>query len=180
LHAKKMLNNRRTLVAAGRFHGVSPNARDVPYRGVAGVLAIWPSSTLVEFASEIAQSSALCVIPYRHDVSWWIERTNAINLLTAEASTPIASAPAAVVTEALDSILFFGGSNSFLGGGEKDDAVGKLRGFVDSGLRPEADAIENYARASGETDVEGARRLRDWYEAILAGRGLRGERGKPI
>lgn len=84
------------------------------------------------------------------------------------------------VTGTLDSILQFGGHNSFLGGGEKEDAVQDLRAMLADGHRPDPADVEAYARASGETDVEGARRLREFYEKILAGRQLRDYRGRAI
>lgn len=180
LYAKKMVNNRRTLAEASRYHVVSPRARGISHTSAGPVLAIWPNADTLELAQELALDSALCVIPYRHDITWWITRTGAVNLAEPE-SQPVTLAsldPAVVAT--LDSILAFGGHNGFVGGGEKEEAVRELRAMLAVGHRPAPSDLEDYARASGETDVEGARRLRSFYETILAGRQLRDYRGRAI
>jgi len=180
LNAKKMVNNRRTLAEASRYHVVSPRARDISYASAGPVLAIWPNADTLELAQELALDSALCVIPYRHDITWWISRTGAVNIAEPE-SQPVSLAsldPAVVAT--LNSILAFGGHNGFLGGGEKEEAVRDLRAMLADGHQPAPSDVEDYARASGETDVEGARRLRSFYEKILAGGHLRDYHGRAI
>lgn len=120
------------------------------------------------------------MIPYRHEITWWITRTGAVNLAE-PATQPVTLAsldPA--VTATLDSILAFGGYNSFVDGGEKEEAVRELRAMLGGGHRPAPSDVEDYARASGETDVEGARRLRSFNEKVLAGRQLRDYRGRAI
>lgn len=92
LYAKKMVNNRRTLAEASRYHVVSPRARDIPYTSAGPVLAIWPNADTLELAQELALDSALCVIPYRHDITWWITRTGAVNLTEPE-SQPVTRHP---------------------------------------------------------------------------------------
>lgn len=145
-----------------------------------GDLAIWPTAKTLELAQQLADGTALCVIPYRHDVTWWIARTGAANLVEPDQEAPTLAPLNSAVTGTLDSILQFGGHNSFLGGGEKEDAVQDLRAMLADGHRPDPADVEAYARASGETDVEGARRLREFYEKILAGRQLRDYRGRAI
>src|SRR5438132_13119856 len=74
LRAKKMLNNRPALAEASRYHVVSPRGRDIPYTTAGPVLAIWPDANTLELAQDLALHSALFLIPYRHDISWWIAR----------------------------------------------------------------------------------------------------------
>jgi hypothetical protein len=45
---------------------------------------------------------------------------------------------------------------------------------------PDPDAVESYTLASGETDHKGARRLREFYAGILAGRRFRDYCGRVI
>lgn len=180
LYARKMVSNRRTLGLADRYHVVSPRGHHIPYTSAGPVLAVWPTAETLELAQQLADGTALCVIPYRHDVTWWITRTGAINLLAPDQEPPKLAPLGSPVTDTLDSILQFGGHNSFVGGGEKEDAVQDLRAMLSDGHRPDPADIEAYARASGETDVEGARRLRGFYEKILDGRQLRDHRGRAI
>jgi hypothetical protein len=177
---KSMLGKRPMLARAGRYHVVSPRARDIPYMTAGAVLAIWPSAETLELAQTLALDSALCAIPYRHDITWWIARTGATNLADPEAQTASLAPLDPVVTDRLDSILSFGGSNGFVGAGEKEDAVRGLRAILTAGQRPSPHDVEGYARASGETDIDGARRLRGFYEKIFDGRGLRDGRGRSI
>jgi hypothetical protein len=177
---KSMLGNCPMLARAGRYHVVSPRARDIPYTTAGAVLAIWPSAETLELAQKLALDSALCAIPYRHDITWWVARTGATNVADPAARSSSLARLDPVVTDGLDSILSFGGSNGFVGAGEKEDAVRGLRAFLAAGHRPSAQEVEGYARASGETDVDGARRLRGFYEKILDGRGLRDGRGRSI
>lgn len=177
LNAKKMLNNRPTLANAGQFHVVSPLSASAPRPGP--VLAIWPNPEALELAQRLALDAALCVIPYTHDVTWWIARTGAVNLTAPDAEPPELATLDPAVTAALDFVLSDGGHNGFLGGGEKVNAVRELRSMVSAGHHPGAQDVEEYALSSGETDVDGAHRLRGFYEAILAGRPLR-DRGRTI
>ena len=181
LHATKMLNNRPMLGRASRYTVVSPRSRGVGYGDAGAVLAIWPNPATLEFAEQLAFGAPVCVIPYTHDIGWWIAKTSAVNL-TAPDAQPTVGLPGLdpAVTAALDSMLGFGGHNSFVGGGEKEDAVRELRAMLAAGHRPPPDALENYLRASGETDIDGARRVRGFYESILAGRTLRDYRGRSI
>jgi len=180
LHAKKMLNNRPALAEAGRYTVVTPRGRGIAFGEAGAVLAVWPTPDALELGQQLALDGALCVIPYRHDITWWIARTGAANLADPDAEPPQLPDLDPQVRTTLDSMLQFGGHNGFLGGGEKEDAVADLRELVRAGHRPAPEQIEAYARASGETDVDGARRLRGFYESILAGRGLRDYRGRPI
>jgi hypothetical protein len=180
LHATKMVSNRPTLRQATKYTVVSPRSRGVPYGDAGAVLAIWPNAPTLEFAEELAFGAPLCVIPYNHDIAWWITKTGATNLTAPDERPDRQCGLPVSVADTLDSILQFGGHNGFLGGGEKEDAVSDLRAMVAAGHRPTPDDLENYARASGETDIDGARRLRGFYEAILAGRTLRDYRGRSI
>lgn len=74
------------------------------------------------------------------------------------------------VRKSLDSMLFFGGHNGFVGGGEKEDAIRRLREIAHRSHRPSADLIEAYLLASGETHAKAAARARRWYEEISAGK----------
>ncbi len=181
LYAAKMANN-SGLRRANQFTVVSSRSRNVPFNDdIGAVLAIWPDPKTVEFAEDLAFGSALCVVPnHRHDMGWWIAKTNATNLDDPNA-TPIAlTTITPTVAEALDEIVDYGGHNRFVGSGEKEYAVRVLRALLAQGHEPTPAEVEDYLRASGETNVDGARRLREWWEAILAGRQLRDYRGRSI
>lgn len=180
LHALKMVNNRKTLQAANRYQVVSQRSRGVGYGDADAVLVIWPNPSDLEFAEELAFGAPMCVIPYTHDITWWIVKHGARNLTAVDRAPAGLPGISDAVTDVLDQILQFGGHNSFVGAGEKEDAVAELRQMVAGGTRPSADAVEGYARASGETDIDGARRLRGFYDAILAGKQLRDYRGRSI
>lgn len=180
LHAMKMVNNRPMLGRATEYTVVSPRSRGVRYGDAGAVLTIWPSPATLEFAEQVAFGSPLCVIPYTHDIAWWITKTGATDLTAPDASPSPAPGLDPAVTKTLDSILGFGGHNSFVGGGEKEDAVRELRAMIAAGHRLSPEELENYLRASGETDIDGARRLRGFYESVLAGRTLRDYRGRSI
>jgi len=180
LHAKKMLTNRRTLQDLSAFHVVSPNARDIPYGNAGGVLAVWPGAPELELAMDLARGNGLCVIPNRYDIAWWIAQSGASNLIAPDEAAPTLAALPDEAVQILNSIVRFGGHNSFLGGGEKEDAVADLRRL--HGIQPtlSGEAIEQHILASGETDAAGARRIRDWWETIRSGGGLRDYRGRSI
>lgn len=180
LYAKKMLNNRPMLARASRYHVVSPRSRDIPYATAGAVLAIWPNADTLEFAQQLALDSALCAIPYTHDVTWWITRSGAVNLADPNSAPATLATVDAAVAKRLDWVLSFGGHNGFVGGDDKETAARELREMLAAGHRPTPQEVEDYARASGETTVEGARRLRSYYEKTLAGRQLRNNLGRAI
>lgn len=180
LNAKTMLNNRPMLAQASQYHVVSPRSRHIPHTTAGRVLAIWPSPETLELAQQLALDSALCVIPYRQSIDWWIARSGAVNLTDPEAEPAKLAQPEPAVAEMLDSILGFGGHNSFVGAYEKEESVQGLRTMVARGHRPDPQDLEEYARASGKTDIEGARRLSDLYDKVLAGKRLRNHRGRAI
>lgn len=110
----------------------------------------------------------------------WIAYSGATNLTEPGSESDGLSRLDPSVADALDAVLFFGGHNSFVGAGEKDDAVRGLRAILATGQQPDPYDVEQYACASGKTDVAGARRLRDFYTKILAGKQLRDSRGRSI
>jgi hypothetical protein len=107
-------------------------------------------------------------------------RTAAINL--ADPNAPPVPGPVLSedVKQALDGTIQFDGQNSFVGAGGKEDAIRTLRQISAMRPRPKAEDIEAYALARGETDYQGAARLAEWYEGILAGKRFKGDRGRLI
>ena len=174
MYAKQMMGNRPLLAeAARRWEFVSPRSRShsgLP-RGRGPVLAIWPpDDKTVELAEQLAHGSALCVIPGSlMNLAPWIRGTGARCLIDGWAAEAPKELPADL-KESLDHMLFFGGHNQFLGGGEKEDAIRRLREIARRRDRPSRDALEEYLRESGKTHGNGVTRIGKWYEEILAGK----------
>lgn len=174
MYAKQMMGNNPLLgQAAGRWEFVSPRSRSqsgLP-RGRGPVLAIWPPNNhTLELAEQLAFGSALCVISGSlYDIAPWVRRTGARGLVEGFSTADAPDVPEEVKTS-LDHMLFFGGHNSFLGGGEKEDAIRRLREIARRPDRPTRETIEEYLRASGETDGDGAQRAGKWYVGILEGK----------
>jgi hypothetical protein len=174
MYAKQMMGNRPLLgQAAGRWEFVSPRSRSQSgWPGGRGpVLAIWPpNDQTLELAEQLAFGSALCVISgFNYDISPWVRRTGARGLVEGFSSTDAPDLPEDV-KESLDHMLSFGGHNSFLGAGAKEDAIRRLREIARRRDRPTREAIEEHLRASVETDGDGAQRAGKWYEEILEGK----------
>lgn len=134
----------------------------------------------LELAEQLALGSALCVIPGSiNDANAWIWRAGAECLVE---GFGIDAAPVLPkeIAESLDHTLFFGGHNGFLGGGEKEDAIRRLREISRRPDAPGREEIEEHLRASGETDGDGAQRAGRWYEEILDGRRHRDYAGRII
>lgn len=182
MYAKQMMGNAPLLVqAAGRWEFVSPRSRSQSRRGGGPVLAIWPpDDRTMELAEQLAVRSALCVIPGSlFDVDAWIRRTGARCLVDGVTTAP-GPTLAAEIRKSLDHMLFFGGHNSFLGAGEKEDAIRRLHEIARRPDRPSPAAIEEYLRASGKTDGDGASRAGKWYGEVLDGKRHRDYRGRVI
>lgn len=180
MYAKTMIGNARLLGdAATRWPVVSPRSHDAYRSGPA--LAIWPpDDRTLELAERIAHGAALCVIPgTRLDISPWIRQTAARCLVDGFEAAPAAALPAGV-TESLDHMLFFGGHNGFLGGGEKEDAIRRLHDIARRVDRPTREQLEEYLRASGESRSDGVCRIGTWYEEVLAGKRHRDYAGRVI
>lgn len=182
MYAKQMMGNAPLLAqAAGRWEFVSPRSRSRSPRGRGPILAIWPpDDRTLEFAEHLAFDSALCVISGRlHDISAWIRRTGARCLVDGFAATDAMALPEDIA-KSLDHMLFFGGHNHFLGGGEKEDAIRRLREIARRRDAPTREAIEEYLRASDTTDGDGAQRAGKWYAEILEGKRHRDYAGRII
>lgn len=179
MYAKKMAGNAPLLMAAAQqWEFVSPRSRHSYDRGP--VLAVWPPDAgVIELAEDLSRGCALCVIAGRYDLSAWITRARATCLL-AGFEEPLSEELAAEVQESLDHMLFFDGHNGFIGAGGKEDAIRRLQTIAAPANRPTPEEIEGYLLASGETDAEGARRARRWYDEILAGKQHRDYRGRII
>lgn len=183
MYAKKMAGNRALLTwAAQRYRVVSPRSREgLPDGRGNAVLAVWPDGETLELAQRLALDGALCVIPGSlYDVRPWIVRTGAVNLADPDEEVEPLPTLSAEVRKELDSIVFFGGHNSFLGAGEKERAVRGLRRIVAAGHRPAPEAIEAYVLTTGKTGSKGAERLRMFYEGVLGGKNFRDHAGRPI
>jgi hypothetical protein len=125
MYAKGMVQNAPLLAqAATRWEFVSTRSKTPSRRGRGPVLAIWPpDDRTLELAEQLALGSALCVIPGSiNDATSWIRRAGAQCLVE---GFGVAAAPVLPedITQSLDHMLFFGGHNGFLGGGEKEDAI---------------------------------------------------------
>lgn len=150
-----MARNRPLLTwASQRWDFVSPRARRQSGKGP--VLAIWPDPKVVELAERMALDTTLCVIAGSHDISPWVQKAHATCLVEGYEAELVHLPPD--VCKSLDSMLFLGGSNGFLGGGEKEDAIRRLREMAQRSNRPSPEAIESYLLASGKTHAKGAER----------------------
>ncbi len=167
LYAKQMVSS--LPAEAARWETVSRRSTRPHSRGP--VLAIWPpDDRTLEFAENLAFRTALCVIPGSLlDVSPWIRRTGARCLVEGFAVDEAPTLPEEV-TKSLDSMLFFGGHNNFVGGGEKENAIPRLREMSRRSDAPSREQIEGYLRASGKTGAKGIARIGKWYEEINDGR----------
>jgi hypothetical protein len=182
MYAKGMVRNAPLLEqAAGRWQFVSPRSSSPSRQGRGPVLAIWPpDDRTLELAEQLAFGTALCLIPGSlNHASAWIRRTNARCLVVGFAG-PDAPVLADDITKSLDHMLFFGGHNGFLGGGEKEDAIHRLVAIARRPDAPSRGAIEEYLRASGKTDGDGAQRVGKWYAEILDGKRHRDYAGRVI
>jgi hypothetical protein len=178
--AKRMIENAPLLAqAATRWDVVSPRSRRP--RGRGPVLAIWPSNDRVlEFAENLAFGAALCVIPGRLlDITPWVRRTGAKCLVEGFAVVDAPGLPPEV-TKSLDSMLSFGGHNSFVGAGEKEDAIHCLRKIAARPGPRSGQQIEDYLRSSGATTAKGIGRIGKWYAEILEGHRHRDYGGRVI
>ena len=180
MYAKSMAGNSPMLGwAASRWEFVSPRSRRPSGRGP--VLCIWPpDDRVLEFAEDLAFGTALCVIrAYVYDIAAWIERTDARPLAQGyeDGEKPALSEE---ITRLLDSSLFFGGSNGFVGGGEKEHLITRLREIAARSDCPSAEEIADNMRASGETHAKGIERARKWYQEILEGKRHRDYRRRLI
>lgn len=183
MNTKSMKDNRPLLSrAAQRYEFISPRSRARrPFGGGNAVLSVWPTGETLELAQRLALDGALCVIAGTlFDVTSWIARTAATNLADPEADAVTPEQLDDALVSELKSILFFGGHNSFLGGGEKERAIRGLRSLVAAGHHPPPEAIEAFANASGDTDHKGAERLRGFYEGVLEGKQFRDYGGRVI
>ena len=182
LNAASMLGNRPALArAASRYEVISPRTRNQPRGTGNAILAVWPDRKTLDLAETMAHEGGLCVIPNSlDDVSLWISRTGARNLADPDGARAAPMSLNAEVRRVLDSLLSFDGHNGFYGAGGKERAVRDLREMVNEGYRPEPREVEEYAVASRETDHDGAVRLREIYEGVLAGRRFRDSSGRVI
>jgi hypothetical protein len=183
LHAVKMTRNDPTLeLMSKRYPVVSPQARGSFQRGGNAVLAVWASEEALQLAEELGSpGGGVCVIEGRlNELSTWSHRTRAVNLADPDAGPAEGLSLDQAATRVLDSILAFDGHNRFYGAGGKEHAVRGLRDIAASDRRPKPEELEAYAIQSGETDHEGASHLRELYEGVLAGKGFRDYRRRPI
>lgn len=180
MYAKKMMNNAPLLSrAAGRWEFFSTRSRG-HYRDGGPVLTIYPNDETLELAEHKAFGSALCVVPGSlFDVSPWIRRTNAQCLIEGFDVQPGEAVPEDIAKE-LDHVLFFGGHNNFLGGGEKEVTIRALKDIARRPDAPSREAIEAHMRQSGETAASGVQRAGKWYDEIRAGKRHRDYRGQII
>jgi hypothetical protein len=180
MYAKQMVGNSPLLAqAATRWDVVSPRSKRP--RGRGPVLSIWPpNDRVLEFAENLAFGAALCVIPGRLlDITPWVRRTGAQCLVDGFAVVDPPGLPSEV-TKSLDGMLSFGGHNSFVGAGEKEDAIHRLRKIAARHDSPSGQQIEDCLRASGATNVNGVERIGKWYAEILEGHRHHDYRGHVI
>lgn len=82
------------------------------------------------------------------------------------------------IAKELDRVLFFGGHNNFLGGGEKELTIRALKEISRRPDAPSREAIEAYMQQSGEPAASGVQRAGKWYDEIRAGKRHRDYRGQ--
>lgn len=167
MNAVQMRGN-RPILSTAPWDIVSPRSRRPHGRGP--VLAVWPEERTLELAEMLALDSALCAMAGTlFDIAPWIRRSGAACLVEGFEVARGTELPAEI-SRSLDHMLFFGGHNSFLGGGEKEDAIRRLREIARRPDAPPRDAIVEYLRSTGETDADGAERVGKWYEEIQLGK----------
>lgn len=177
MNAALMRGNRPALASAP-WEIVSPRTQRP--RGQGPVLGVWPVERTLELAESMAFRAALCVIPGSlFAIAPWIRRTRATCLVEGFEVAAMTNLPAEVV-ESLDHMLFFGGHNSFLGGGEKEDAIRRLREIARRPDAPTREETEEHIRSQGATDADGAERIGRWYDEVRQGRRHRDYSGRTI
>lgn len=159
---------------------LSPRSRQrLRHRRGNGVLALHPSNDTLETAESLAFDGALCVW-LAEDVSPWVVRTGAVNLADPGGEPlPMTSLPEDV-TKTLDSILFFGGRNGFIGAGEKEHTIRSLRRLIADGHRLAVEDLVTYLRASGKASERGVKHFSEYYEGLLAGKIFQDYARRPI
>lgn len=182
MNAKKMSGNNALLARLrGSFEFVSPQARYPSAQKPLAVLAIYPTNDTLDLAGQLALRGALCVIPGTiDDLTGWITRTRAVNLAAPTEEPPAMPTLPEEVRSELDRILFFGGHNGFLGGGEKERCFRGIREFERLPDTPAPEAVETYMLSTGKVRADGARRFRAWYEGALSGKRFKDCRGRYI
>jgi hypothetical protein len=145
------------------------------------VIALRPLHDTLETAHDLALDGALCVMAgYNEDLSPWVARTDAVNLYDPPGEPPRLPGLHPDVAQTMDSILFFGGRNGFIGAGEKEHLIGRLRGLLADGHRPPTEDLTAYLRASGKTSERGVKRFAKYYQGLLDGREFRDYARRPI
>jgi hypothetical protein len=180
MYAKKMVDNAPLLArAATRWEFVSSRSQRSPGRGP--VLCVWPpDDRVLELGEYVAVQSALCVIPGSLlDISGWIQKSGAQCLVEGYDTSEAVSLPSDV-KKLLDRALFFGGSNGFVGGHEKEHLITRLREIARRSDSPSPEDLADYFRASGETHAKGVTRAEKWYREVLEGKRHRDYRGRLI
>ena len=171
----QMVNNRPIIAkASARYTVVSPRSQ----KGVSpignAVLSIWPANHTLELAENLARGGSLCVIPGTFDdLGHWIFGASAQNLWNPGEVPGQTPKLEEAVRSVLDSIIYFGSHNDFLGGTDKQMSIRNLRAMISDGNRPDPTDLENYVLTRGVRSYKGARRLREWYEGLLEGRKFR-------
>lgn len=181
MNAKKMMGNSASLGwLAGLYPFVSPLTRvdgDPPR----AVLAVYPASRTLALAERLALDGALCVIPGTFDDAVpWITRARAKNLVAPDDPPPSPPLVDPGVADILRDICRLGADDDFVWGDDIEYAILGLRQIAALPCRPAASELEELVLSTGRAGVVGARRLRGWYQAILEGRRLRGDRGQYI
>jgi hypothetical protein len=145
------------------------------------VIALRPFNDTLETAQNLALDGALCVMAgHNEDVSAWVARTGAVNLADPAGEPLRLAALHPEIEKAVDSILIFGGRNGFIGAGEKEHTVRRLRALLADGHRPPAEDLEAYLRASGKTSERGVKQFVKYYQGLLEGREFRDYARRPI
>ena len=182
LNAVEMTRRRDMLARmASRYTVVSPRVRNRGWGHSHAVLAVWPYKEAMVLAERLASpSGGLCVIEASGvQQPAWVAGKRAINLADPDANRkPLVLDPE--VRRILDSLLFFDGHNGFISSEGKIRVVRDFRKMVADGFRPDPADVEAYALQSADTDLEGAAKLRSYYEGVLSGRSYRDYGGRPI
>lgn len=152
--------------AAQEFTVVSPRSSGVARRGP--VLAVWPTESTLAFAEELAQGSALCVIPGTiDDLSAWAAGREP-TMLEGTQTTPATLEVSEDAERAFRAIDDFDGHNDFLGAGGKRYAIEHLQ-ELQAAAHLDPDQAFAWFRTYGQCTYEGAARIRKWAKEILGG-----------
>jgi hypothetical protein len=185
LHAKKMVTNNRLLAAAVSKYHLRVEAPQTLWRSGnrwqgGAILAPWASAGVLKCIDDdlSLEASAVCVVGWRENDpnhQAWIAARNAVDLDSGDElgrdPNEIISDP--VVRIAIDyASTFVNHNNALVQYDDKAYFIRTLEELVAGGHPFHLDEVVTYAMATGWTGEE-IERIREYGQAVLAGRGFR-------